>query len=173
MKKFLASVAISALLIAPAYAEGPGGNNNGPVISAINTGVGTPGSAVPANNNMVGGQAGANAANIPLTQATLPISVSTATTTQLLALSSGKAIYVTAVDVVAGGTGNITFEYGTGSTCGTGTTTLTGAYNLTAQSGLAKGNGAGAVWVIPAGNAFCVLTSAAVQMSGSFSYSQF
>lgn len=108
-----------------------------------------------------------------LTGGSAAINISTATTTQLVALASGKAIYVTAMDVVAGGTGNITFEYGTGTNCGTGTTVLTGAYNLVAQSGLAKGNGAGAVWIVPAGNALCALTSAAVQMSGSVSYAQF
>lgn len=173
MNKFLASVAISALLTFPAYAEGPGGNNNGPVINAINTGVGTPGLAVPANGNLVGGQAGANYANLPVSQATLPINISTSTTTQLLALSSGKAIYVTAWDVIAGGTGTFQWEYGTGSNCGTGTTTLSGALPLTAQSGEGRGNGAGAVIVVPAGNALCVVTVGAVQYSGSFSYSQF
>lgn len=139
----------------------------------IAAGVATPASAVPAKGNITGGQAGANYSNFPLSQATLPINISTATTTQLLALSGGKAIYVTVYSVVAGGTGNITFEYGTGSTCSVGTTTLTGAIPLVAQSGIAQGNGDGAVFVIPAGNAFCALTSQAVQMSGSFSYSQF
>ena len=101
------------------------------------------------------------------------ISVSTATTTQLLALSGTTKIYVMAYDVIAGGTGNITFEYGTGSNCGTGTTALTGAYNLTAQAGIAKGDGSAPVLIVPAGNALCALTSAAVQMSGSFAYQQF
>jgi hypothetical protein len=105
--------------------------------------------------------------------ASVPISISTATTTQLVALSAGKAIYVNAWDVIAGGTGNITLEYGTGSNCGTGTTALTGAYPLTAQQGIAKGNGLGPVLVVPAGNALCALTSAAIQMSGSLAYTQF
>lgn len=117
---------------------------------------------------------GRQCANTGIIQATasVPINVSTATTTQLVALSAGKAIYVTALDVIAGGTGNITFEYGTGSNCGTGTTALTGPYNLTAQTGLTKG-AIGPVLIVPAGNALCVLTSAAVQMSGSVSYAQF
>jgi hypothetical protein len=103
------------------------------------------------------------------------INVSTATTTQLVAISGTTKIYVTSFDVIAGGTGNITFEYGTQTTnpCDTGTTALTGPYNLTAQAGIAKGDGVGAVLVVPAGNALCVLTSAAVQMSGSVSYQQF
>jgi hypothetical protein len=105
--------------------------------------------------------------------ASQPINVSTATTTQLVAISGSTSIYVTAYDVIAGGTGNITFEYGTGSNCGTGTTALTGAYPLTAQAGIAKGSGVGVVLKVPSGNALCVLTSAAVQMSGSVSYQQF
>ena len=105
--------------------------------------------------------------------ASQPINISTATTTQLVSLIAGKAIYVTGLDVIAAGTGNITFEYGTGTNCGTGTTTLTGAYNLTAQTGLSHGTGLGPILIVPAGNALCAVTSAAVQMSGSFSYAQF
>jgi hypothetical protein len=113
------------------------------------------------------------AATTPLNNSSAPINVSTATTTQLVALSGSTAIYVTSYDVIAGGTGNITFEYGTGTACATGTTALTGPYNLTAQAGLAKGAGIGTVLKVPAGNALCVLTSAAVQMSGSVSFQQF
>ena len=105
--------------------------------------------------------------------ASVPINISTAATTQLVAGASGKSIYVTAWDVIAAGTGNIALEYGTGSNCGTGTTALTGAYNLTAQTGISKGNGLGPVLVVPSGNALCAFTSAAVQMSGSVSYTQF
>jgi hypothetical protein len=101
------------------------------------------------------------------------INVSTATTTQLVALSGSTSIYVTSFDVIAGGTGNITFEYGTGTACATGTTVLTGAYPLVAQAGISKGAGIGAILKVPSGNALCVLTSAAVQMSGSVSYQQF
>ena len=105
--------------------------------------------------------------------ASVAINISTATTTQLVAAASGKGIYVTAWDVIAAGTGNITLEYGTGANCGAGTTALTGAYSLTAQFGIAKGNGLGPVLVVPSGNGLCAVTSAAVQMSGSVSFTQF
>ena len=105
--------------------------------------------------------------------ASVPINISTATTTQLVAAVTSKAIYVTAWDVIAAGTGAITLEYGTGSNCATGTTVLTGPYGLIAQFGIAKGNGLGPVLIVPAGNALCALTSAAIQMSGSLSYTQF
>ena len=134
---------------------------------------GATGSAVPADAHYAGAVSSGNLTGIIQADKSVAINVSTATTTSLVGLSGTTKIYVTSFDVVAGGTGNITFEYGTGANCGTGTTPLTGAYNLTAQSGLSKGSGLGPVLVIPAGNALCVLTSAAVQMSGSVSYTQF
>lgn len=136
-------------------------------------GEGATGSAVPSGAQLTGVRSGANMVAMIQASASAAISVSTATTTQLVALSSGQLIYVTSFDVIAGGTGNITFVYGTGTNCGTGTTSLTGAYNLTAQAGIAKGSGIGPVLVVPSGNALCVTTSAAVQMSGSVSYTQF
>ena len=105
--------------------------------------------------------------------ASLPINLSTATTTQLVAAVSGKAIYVTAWDVIAAGTTNFTFEYGTGTNCVAGTTALTGPYGLVAQFGAAKGSGLGPVLVVPAGNALCAVNSATVQVSGSLAYTQF
>lgn len=138
-----------------------------------NWGIGATGSAVPANAQFAGAVASGNLAGLIQADHSAAINVSTATTTQIVALSAAKSIYVTSLNVIAGGTGNITFEYGTGSTCGTGTTALTGAYPLTAQNGLALGSGVGPVLVVPAGDALCVLTSASVQMSGSISYTQF
>jgi len=105
--------------------------------------------------------------------ASTPINISTATTTQLVALSGSTKIYVTHWDVIAGGTGNITLEYGTGASCGTGTTVLTGAYGLIAQTDISAGSGSAPVLIVPAGNALCALTSAGVQMSGVVTYQQF
>lgn len=136
-------------------------------------GEGPTGSAVPSGARLTGVQSGANMVAMLQASASAPINVSTATTTQLVALSASTKIYVTSFDVIAGGAGNITFVYGTGTNCGTGQTALTGAYPLTAQAGIAKGSGIGPILVVPAGNALCVLTSAAVQMSGSVSYTQF
>lgn len=141
--------------------------------TAANFGVGATGAAVPANAVFVGARSGANLTGIIQADTSVAINVATGTTTQLVALSGSTKIYVTSFDVISAGTGNITFEYGTGSTCGTGTTILTGAYNLTAQAGIAKGSGLGPILVVPAGNALCILTTASVQMSGSVSYTQF
>ena len=110
---------------------------------------------------------------IPLTQASIPITIGTATTTLLVTGKTSQSIYVTAVDIIAAGTGNIQFIAGTGATCGTGTTNVTGNYNLTAQVGFTKGNGSGVLWVVPSGASLCAVTSAAVGMPGSLAYAQF
>jgi hypothetical protein len=115
-------------------------------------------------------QAQSPAINVPATMASAPISIATATTTLLITGISGKFMYVTAIDVVAAGTGNIQFITGTGATCGTSTVNVTGNYNLTAQAGFAKGSGFGALWVLPSGNSLCAVTTAAVGMYGSVSY---
>jgi len=136
-------------------------------------GLGAIGSAAPSGGQQTGVRSGANMVAMTQANASAAISVTTATTTQLVALSASAVIHVTSFDVIAAGTGNIKFVYGTGSSCGTGTTDLTGNYNLTAQAGIAKGSGIGPVLVVPAGNALCVTTSAAVGMYGSVSYTQF
>lgn len=110
---------------------------------------------------------------VPATMASVPITISTATTTRLVTGATGKSIYVTAVDVIAAGTGNIQFISGTGATCGTGSTNVSGNYNLTAQVGFTKAAGNGVVWVLPQGDSLCAVTSAAVGMPGSLSYAIF
>ena len=167
MKKYLAGLLLVFLSVSGALAQGNAPSDVGQKADAV-CGTATGTCSLIALTKYLN-----NAASNALINSSAPINVSTATTTQIVALVSGKAVYVTSFDVVAGGTGNITFEYGTGSNCGTGTTVLTGAYNLTAQAGIAKGSGIGAILVVPAGNALCVLTNAAVQMSGSVSYQQF
>ncbi len=104
--------------------------------------------------------------------ASVAISMSTATTTELVPAQSGQQIFVTHYNVVAAGTGNFKLVYGTGSNCGTGTTDLTGNYNLTAQAGVAVGVGLGVVAIVPPGRALCATNSAAVGMYGLVSYSQ-
>lgn len=128
--------------------------------------------AIPTGGNSIG-SVGSDPSKGPASPSSVAINASSATTTQLVAISGSTSIYVTSFDVISGGTGNVTFVYGTGSSCGTGTTSLTGPYPLTAQAGIAKGSGVGTILKVPSGNALCVTTSAAVQVSGSVSYQQF
>ncbi len=109
----------------------------------------------------------------------IKISVAAATTTELIALtaatsnSAALAIYVTHFDMMAVGTNNVKFVYGTGTACGTGTTDLTGAYPLIAQAGISAGVGIGPVLVVPQGNALCITTSGSGLVAGSVSYVQY
>ena len=112
---------------------------------------------------------------VPAIQAlkSVPIDVTSNTTTQLVALTANEAIYVTSYDFMAGGTSNATLVYGTGSACGTGQVALTGPYPLIAQAGISKGNGLGPILYVPQGNALCIINSGDVQLSGSVSFVQF
>lgn len=110
---------------------------------------------------------------VPATQASVPIVISTSTTTQLVALLSGQSIYVTSWDVIAAGSGTIQLVYGTGTNCATGQGNVTGVYTLGTNVGLAKGTGAGAILVVPASNALCAITVGAVVYGGSLSYARF
>lgn len=146
--------------------------------TAANWGVGATGSGVPANAQYTGVASSGNLVGLIQADKSVAINVSTATTTQLVALGAGAKIYVTSYDFTNGTStaDNVTLEYGTGTNCGTGTTTLTGAYATgpaPASAGISKGGGLGPVLVVPAGNALCILTSAAAQISGSVSYTQF
>jgi hypothetical protein len=114
-----------------------------------------------------------SAATTPLDNTSVPISISTSATTQLVALSGSTQVRITSFDVVAGGTGTFQLVYGTGTNCGTSQNPLTGAYPLTAQAGIAKGSGIGTILKAPAGQAVCAVTVGAVQYSGSLSEQQF
>lgn len=143
--------------------------------TAANWGVGATGSAAPASAQYSGAVSSGNLVGIAEGSATVAINVSTATTTQLVALASGDRILVTSYNF-ANGTGtadNVTLEYGTGTACATGTTALTGPYGTGADlAGVSQGGGLGPVLVVPSGNALCILTSAAEQVSGSLTYTQ-
>ena len=123
------------------------------------------GAATAANQEVTAAGASATSAQAG---ASLPINLSTRH--HHAACSCCQRRDVTAWDVIAAGTTNFTFEYGTGTNCLAGTTALTGPYGLVAQFGAAKGSGLGPVLVVPAGNALCAVNSATVQVSGSVFY---
>ena len=95
------------------------------------------------------------------------IAISTATTTQLVALSGTTAVYVCNYQAVAGAGTNpsLQFVYGTGSNCGTGTTSLTGAMatgvtvSATAPGPIFESSGGNTLFKTAAGNALCLTTA--------------
>lgn len=130
------------------------------------------GGAIPAGSAYIG-QSSNDPSKGGATPTFASLSMSTATTTQIIALSGTTKTYVTSLHIIAGGTANVTLKYGTGTNCGTGTTTLVGPYPLAAQAGLAMGSGTGAVVIVPSGQALCVTSDAAVQVTTGATYQQF
>ena len=112
--------------------------------------------------------------NAAVAKSSVAVSITSATTTQLVALSSGKTVYVCGFNASLGLSDVLTFEYGTGSACGTGTTALTGAYTSDAAvvaAPMALG-GSGTVFAGIASNALCALTTGTGGIRGQLTYVQ-
>lgn len=132
-------------------------------------GVGATGAAPPANANYLGGLGSGATGGFtqPVTSCDSQafLDMTTATTTELVALTSGRKVYVCYWLAMANGTTVMTFKRGTGTNCGTGTTSISPAWDLAAQTGFSGGGGLGAVFDNQtAANALCVTSSAAVNL---------
>lgn len=127
---------------------------------------------VPPGTNTIG-NVGSDPSSGKATPTEAFLALPATTTTQIIALSGSTKTYITSAVVIAGGTVNVTFKYGTGSNCVTGTTTLNGPWPLTAQAGFSKGSGLGAVMIVPAGQALCITTDASVTGGVDLTYQQF
>jgi hypothetical protein len=107
------------------------------------------------------------------------LQMTTATTTQLVALLSGAKVRVCAYAIQGSTTSTATtlkLVYGTGTACATGTTALTPAWNMPASSTalpFAEGKGDGELFQTPAGNALCATSSAAGTVNISITFAQF
>jgi hypothetical protein len=99
------------------------------------------------------------------------VSISTATTTQLVALSAGKKVYVCGFTASFGATTTLGFEYGTGSTCGTGTTALTGVF-VPATGAVLALTADGTDFATIASNALCGVSTGTGGIQGVLSYVQ-
>lgn len=102
-----------------------------------------------------------------------PINISTATTTRIIAPASAKKTYICGMFLWAGGTNNVGIVEGTGGTCGTGTAGVVGGTTaatglvMTAQNAFVM-TSTGYAQLATAGTNvdFCLITSAAQQLSG-------
>lgn len=109
------------------------------------------------------------------------INITSATTTQVVAPIVGKQVfvcgYVLNVNGSAAAQQILTFQFGTGVTCGTGTTSI---------SGPMRGNpvdntplqifdtiGIGTSFRTPISNALCILSATATAVGGHLSFAQF
>jgi hypothetical protein len=121
-----------------------------------------------------------NAAVQVVCDQSVTISVSTATTTELVALDAAKRVYVCAFvlnSVGAAVAPTAQFVRGTGTACGTGTTALTGVLRGSVTVGeaetIAAGSGVGALFAVPKGSAVCLTSTTTQPQTGVLTYAQF
>lgn len=104
-------------------------------------------------------------------KSSVSVAITTATTTQLVALSAGKAVYVCGFSATFGATTTLGFEYGTGTNCGTGTTALTGVM-APATGTFISMNSDGTDFTAPSGNALCAVSTGTGGIQGVLTYVQ-
>lgn len=140
-------------------------------------GVGATGAAPPANATYMGALSGTTAGGLTTGLIACDSSVvydaSTSGSTELVALSGTKVIYVCGYSIVAGGTVNVKLITGTGTACATGSSNKTPAYQLTAQAGIADGAPFFRGIKTAAGGALCINASGAVAAQAIVYYAQF
>ena len=107
------------------------------------------------------------------------LQMTTATTTQLVALVNGESVRICGYAIQGSTTSTATtlkLVYGTGTACASGTTALTPAWNMPASSTalpFSQGQGVGQLFSTPTGNALCATNSAAGTVNILVTYAQF
>lgn len=139
---------------------------------------GTTGSAPPTQASYLGGvtsgATGGLLGGITTCDSQAFLDMTTATTTEIVALTASRKVFVCYWLVESNGTAVVTFKRGTGTNCGTGTTTISPAWDLTAQTGFSGGSGVGVVFDnLNAGDALCVTSSAAVNVHVFMRYAKY
>jgi hypothetical protein len=138
------------------------------------SGTGLTGSAVPVNASYMAGIGSANLTGIVNCDSQAFLNMTTATTTELVALTASQTIRICHIRLIANGTTTVTIKRGTGTNCGTGTAAIDADYNLTAQTGFSAGTGIGEVLNGGASaNAVCVTNSAAVNLGVFVRYTKY
>lgn len=134
---------------------------------------GATGSAVPAKASFMGAQNSAGLSGIISCDSSVVYDASTSGSTQLVALSSGKIVYVCGYTIVSGGTVNVELDYGTGTACVTSPTKIVPAFQLTAQTGAVDGSPFYRGLKTAASNELCLKTSGGVAVQAIVYYTQF
>jgi hypothetical protein len=145
-------------------------------------GLAADGSATAGNPLLVAGKGSGNARVPIVCDNWTPISFSSTSAQKIITKASAKNIYICSINLVVAAATNVALLAGTQTTnqCDTstaglsgGTTTATG-WNLAANGGLAYGNGMGVIMATAStGLDVCLLASAANQVSGAVSWTQF
>lgn len=100
------------------------------------------------------------------------ITVSAATTTQIIALSAGAIIRVCSFELTESLAGTAAFVYGTGTNCAAGQVALTGAMALVTGGNLPMSSSNGSLFRTIASNALC-LTAVTGNITGFVTYAQY
>lgn len=98
------------------------------------------------------------------------ITESTAATNEIVALNGSDLIYVCSYKWVTTAANSLSWTRGTGTDCATGTTAIEGAQPYAANGGVTEQGGGHALFVVPAGNALCLVSSTATAHGGRVSY---
>lgn len=110
----------------------------------------------------------------PLTcDQSVAVSMATATTTQMVALTAAQRVLVCGFAFSGGGTTTAKFVRGTGANCATGQADVTAPFEFADNVSVSYGGGAGTIFRLPTGEALCVTNGAAVQLSGVITYAKF
>ena len=133
----------------------------------------TTGGATPGTAAFIGANSSGTLVGVVGCDSSAQLTVSTATTTQMVALVAAKSIYVCGFVINGAGATTAKLVYGTGTNCATGLVSLTPAFTLATGSNVAFGSGLGYVTKTIAANALCVTNSAAVAANVLVSYTQF
>jgi hypothetical protein len=173
------SVADGSSVALGAKADSAWASGSGSVIALLKSIATNSASPAPAGTNVIGKADALVTNSTGVSQAiigcdsTAVYDASTSGSTQLVALTSGKTIYVCGYSIVAGGTVNVKLIYGTGSACATGTASMTPAYQLTAQAGIVDKSPFYSGLKTAASNALCINASGAVAAQAIVYYTQF
>lgn len=160
-----------------AILKNPDGSNM-TVLTASQSALAAIGAAMPSNSLAIAGKGSTTTGGLMtdfiICDQQIKLKMTSATTTEIIPLSSGKTIHICHIRVVANGATTFTFKKGTGTNCGTGTTAIDNAIELDAQDGYVAGIGIGEVLSgESASNAVCVTNSAAENLSIFLRYAQF
>jgi hypothetical protein len=133
----------------------------------------TTGAVAPTSADLTGVVSSGNLSGLVACDSSALLSMTTATTTQIVALQAGKSIYICGFVVNGGGTTTARLVQGTGTNCATGLTNLTPAFNLATGTNVTMGTGVGQVMKSGSGSALCVTNSAAIALNILVSYTAF
>lgn len=133
----------------------------------------TTGVVTPSKMAFVGGNGSGNLTPFIICDSTAVINTASSGKAVVISSQTAKSTYICSWDVVVGGTTSFDLEYSTTSACATASTNMTGPYPFVANTGISKGSGVGMILKAASAAAVCINNTAAVQASGSITYTQF